>query len=210
MFSTLKLSVPLLSLTFITVMACSENTPSPPQPATNQVKLSNGQEKKRASNMDKSPMDIAYFPDDFPVLKMSGKATGAPVARIIYSRPSKDGREIFGNVVKYGTYWRLGANEGTEIEFFRDVNIQGKNVKKGRYIIYCVPYKNKWTIKLNDDIYTWGLSIHSSKDLYSFEIPVTTADNLYEVLTMKFEPVPGGGQLMMAWERAKTYLPFNY
>jgi hypothetical protein len=66
------------------------------------------------------------------------------------------------------------ANEGTEIEFFKDVSILGKTVKKGRYIIYSVPYKNKWTIKLNNDLYTWGLSIHSAKDVYSFDVPVSS------------------------------------
>jgi hypothetical protein len=190
--------------------ACNENQPKPTPPAIVQPALSNGQDKKRSSNMDKSPMDISYFPEDFPVMKMSGKVTGSPVARIIYSRPSKDGRVIFGNVVKYGTYWRLGANEGTEIEFFRDVIIKGKTVKKGRYIIYSIPYKNKWTIRLNEDLFTWGLSIHSAGDVYSFDIPVVTSNNPYEVLTIKFEPANNGAQLMFAWDSVRTYLPFKY
>ncbi|MBL7696722.1 MAG: DUF2911 domain-containing protein [Chitinophagaceae bacterium] len=198
-----------LSLLILTLAACRDNHPAPVQPVnvqpTNTVR-----EQKRASNMDKSPMDIAYLPEDFPVLKMSGKATGEPVARVIYSRPAKDGRTIFGNVVKYGTYWRLGANEGTELEFFRDVKIQGRTVKKGRYILYSVPYQKKWTIKLNDDLYTWGLSIHSAKDIYSFDVPVTTSPNVYEVLTMKFESEENGARLMMAWDSVRTYLPINF
>ena len=202
----MPLSVVLLSILY----SCNENKPAPVQHVNGQSDAAKSQEKKRSSNMDKSPMDISYFPEDYPVLKMSGKATGEPIARIIYSRPSKDGRDIFGSVVKYGTYWRLGANEGSEIEFFRDVKILGRPVKKGRYIIYAVPYKNKWTIKLNDDLYTWGLSIHSSKDVYSFDIPVTAADNNFEVLTMKFESKDKGAQLMMAWDSVKTFLPFTW
>ena len=209
MFSSLKYSLPL-SLLLLSIFSCRDNQPAPVQKVNVEPSSIKAQEKRRAANMDKSPVDIAYFPDDFPVLKMSGKETGEPVARLIYSRPSKDGREIFGNVVKYGTYWRLGANEGTEIEFFRDVNINGKKVKAGRYIIYCVPYQNKWTIKLNSDLYTWGLSIHSKKDVYSFDIPVTAAGNNYEVLTMKFEPKDNGAQLMMAWDSVRTYLPFTF
>lgn len=199
-----------LPVLFISIFSCSDNKRAPVQQVNVEPSAGRAQEKKRSSNMDKSPMDIAYFPEDFPVLKMSGKETGDPVARVIYSRPSKDGRGIFGNVVKYGTYWRLGANESTEIEFFRDVTIKERKVKKGRYIIYAVPYQNKWTIKLNNDLYTWGLSIHSAKDEYSFDIAVSPADNNYEVLTMKFEPKDKGGQLMMAWDNVKTYLPFTY
>ena len=81
--------------------------------------------------------------------------------------------------------------------FFRDVTVMGRKVRKGRYIIYCVPYKNKWTIKLNSDLYTWGLSIHSAKDVYSFDIPVSAAENNYEVLTMKFESKDEGAQVLL-------------
>src|SRR6476619_2172968 len=143
MFFSLKYSLPL-TLLLISIVSCRDNQSTPVQQVNIEPSAAKVQEKRRAANMDKSPMDIAYFPEDFPVLKMSGKESGEPIARIIYSRPSKDGREIFGNVVKYGTYWRLGANEGTEIEFFRDVTINSEKVKKGRYIIYTVPYKNKW------------------------------------------------------------------
>lgn len=210
MFLTLRNSLALLA--FLALIASCDSNPSKSSTITpvNVQSTSDLQERKRAANLDKSPMDIAYYPEDFPVLKMSGKIGGEPIARIIYSRPSKDGREIFGNVVKYGTYWRLGANEGSEIEFFRDVTVAGKPVKKGRYIIYCVPYERKWTIKFNSDLYTWGLSIHSVKDVYSFDVPVTQVANNYEVLTMRFEPISKGARLLMAWDNTVTYLPFTF
>src|SRR5579875_1407557 len=86
--------------------------------------------------LDKSPMDMVYFPNNYPVLKIQGKATDPLIARIIYSRPQRNNRPIFGDLVKYGEVWRLGANEATEIEFFKDVNIGGKKVAKGRYTLY--------------------------------------------------------------------------
>src|SRR5687767_3017626 len=49
---------------------------------------------------DISPMDVSYFPVDYPVLKMSGSITTPPVARVIYSRPQKQGRQIFGALLK--------------------------------------------------------------------------------------------------------------
>ena len=90
------------------------------------------------------------------------------------------------------------------------LDVMGRNVKKGRYIIYSVPYEKKWTIKLNDDLYSWGLSIHSAKDVYSFDVPVTTSNNVFEVLTMKFEAADEGARLMMAWDSVRTYLPFKF
>jgi hypothetical protein len=211
MLSALKNSLPFTLALCVIISSCSDGKST--KTTVNPVNIQppgEVQEKKRAANLDKSPMDVAYYPEEFPVLKMSGKIGGEPIARIIYSRPSKDGRNIFGNVVKYGTYWRLGANESSEIEFFRDVKLMGKTVRKGRYIIYCVPYEKKWTIKLNSDLYTWGLSVHTAKDVYSFDVPTNASANDFDVLTMRFEPIKNGAQLLIAWDNVITYLPFSF
>src|SRR6187551_3619540 len=86
--------------------------------------------------LDKSPMDMSYYPNGYPVLKIQDKITEPLVARVIYSRPQKSGRSIFGELLEYGKVWRLGANEATEIEFYRDVKINDTKVKKGRYTMY--------------------------------------------------------------------------
>ena len=39
--------------------------------------------------LDKSPMDVSYFPDNYPVLKIQEKLTDPLMARVIYSRPQK-------------------------------------------------------------------------------------------------------------------------
>ncbi|HMX78835.1 MAG TPA: DUF2911 domain-containing protein, partial [Ferruginibacter sp.] len=69
--------------------------------------------------LDKSPMDVSYYPVNYPLLKVQGKSTEPLVARVIYSRPQKNGRVIFGELIGYGSVWRLGANEATEIEFYK-------------------------------------------------------------------------------------------
>src|SRR5687768_2238865 len=86
---------------------------------------------------DQSPMDMIYYPVDYPKLKMTKSIATGPLVRIIYSRPQKQGRAIFGELLKYGEHWRLGANEATEIEFFEPAIIQGKKINPGRYILYC-------------------------------------------------------------------------
>ena len=162
------------------------------------------------ATLDKSPMDMIYYPVDYPVLKMSGKVAGPPVARLIYSRPAKDGRIIFGNLVQYNKPWRLGANEATEIEFFTDVNIQDKKIRKGRYILYCVPFPDRWELILNEDLFVWGLKIHTSKDICSFNVPVTVSDTIYEVFTMDFVPQEKGMEMTMAWDNVKAGLPIRF
>jgi hypothetical protein len=160
--------------------------------------------------IDISPRDMSYFPVDYPKRKMTHDITTPPVMRVIYSRPHKQGRVIFGSLQKYGEPWRLGANEATEIEFFRNVSIQSKKINPGRYIIYCIPYENKWTIVLNNDIYTWGLKIDSSKDLMKFDIPIKKTALAFEYFTMVFQPISNGAELVMAWDDTEARLPINF
>src|ERR1044072_540103 len=88
---------------------------------------------KKLPPIDASPMDMAYYPPVYPYLVKVKGESGSLVARVIYSRPQKKGRKIFGELEEYGKVWRLGANEATEVEFFIPVVIGGKNIPKGRY-----------------------------------------------------------------------------
>ncbi len=74
--------------------------------------------QQKPTDLDKSPLDVSYCPPNYPILKMNGKASTPPTARIIYSRPQCNGRKIFGETVVYNQIWRLGANEATEFECF--------------------------------------------------------------------------------------------
>src|SRR5688572_12665221 len=65
------------------------------------------QQPQKSFGLDKSPMDMQYYPVDYPIAKMSGNVKEPLVARVIYSRPKKDHRTIFGDIVKYGSPWRL-------------------------------------------------------------------------------------------------------
>ena len=159
--------------------------------------------------VDLSPMDMSYFPVDFPKLKMTDSVSGQPVARVIYSRPHRQGRKVFGSLLKYGEPWRLGANEATEIELFRDVAIQGKRVGKGRYILYCIPEPGYWTVVFNSNTFTWGLKIDTSKDLFRFKIPAQNSAIPIEFFTMVFEPTDAGASLVMTWDDVVARLPIT-
>jgi hypothetical protein len=154
-------------------------------------------------------MDISYFPVDFPVIKMTKGTPELPVARVIYSRPHKQGRKIFGGLLKYGEPWRLGANEATEIELFQPLRIQGKTVAKGRYVLYCIPTENKWTIVFNNNNYTWGLKQEPKKDAYRFDIPIQKTQTSIENFTIVFEGKIPQGNLVMAWDDVEARLPFS-
>jgi Protein of unknown function (DUF2911) len=161
--------------------------------------------------VDKSPMDMSYFPSNYPILKIQDKITDPIAARIIYSRPQKAGRIIFGDLVKYGELWRMGANEATEIEFYKSVRIEGKKISKGRYTLYAIPTENSWTIVINKDTDTWGaFKYNAKKDIIRATASVQKLDAVVESLSMAFEKTTGGYNLIIAWDNIKAILPVNF
>jgi hypothetical protein len=166
--------------------------------------------QQKPTELDKSMMDMNYWPSNYPLLKVTGKVKENPTARIIYSRPLKNNREIFGTAIKYNELWRLGANEATEIEFFKPVKIANKIVPKGRYTLYCIPTENKWTIIFNNDNFCWGSFVYDKKkDVLRTEIPVETLNESIEAFTMFFEEQKKGAQLIIEWDNKKAVLPIG-
>lgn len=162
------------------------------------------------SPVDISPMDMSYYPVDYPKLEMAKQISTAPLARVIYSRPHLQGRTLFKDVLKYGEAWRLGANESTELDLYTDANVEGKSIKAGRYVLYCLPQPDKWTIIINTNIDSWGLQPDSTKDLARFVIPVKKTSNHLEYYTMVFEKTDAGTDLLMAWDDLEARLPINF
>jgi len=160
--------------------------------------------------LDKSPMDMSYFPNNYPVLKIQDKATEPLLARVIYSRPQKNGRIIFGDLVEYGKVWRMGANEATEIEFYKNVKIDGKKIAKGRYTLYAIPSQDNWTIILNKDVDTWGaFKYDAQKDVIRTTVPIEKISDVVEALSMAFEKTDYGCSLIIVWDNVKARLPIS-
>ena len=161
--------------------------------------------------LDKSPMDMSYFPADYPILKTQNKANVPPVARVVYSRPQKDNRPIFGQLIEYNKVWRLGANEATELEFFKDVTIAGKKVAKGRYTVYAIPTENKWTIILNRDTDTWGAFVYDEKkDILRTDVPTQLLTTPVDAFSMGFNKTERGMDLFIAWDNVSANLPISF
>ena len=160
--------------------------------------------QSKSITMDSSPMDMSYYPVNYPVLKIQDKANEPLIARVVYSRPQKKGRALFGDLVKYGEVWRLGANEATEIEFFQDVKIDDKKVKKGRYTLYALVNADKWTLILNKETDIWGaFKYDSSKDILRTPVPVEKKTDITEAFSIAFEKGKKGNKsadMVISWD----------
>jgi len=153
---------------------------------------------------------MSYYPNNYPVLKIQDKATEPVLARVIYSRPQKNGRLIFGDLVEYGKVWRMGANEATEIEFYKNVQINGDKVAKGRYTLYAIPNADNWTFILNKDVDTWGaFKYDAQKDVLRATVPIEKLNDVVEALSMSFEKTDNGCNLVVAWDNVKADLPIS-
>jgi tetratricopeptide (TPR) repeat protein len=91
---------------------------------------------------------------EFPALSQHAvvkQRVGLTDVEVDYSRPNKNGREIFGGLVPYGRLWRTGANAVTKIKFSKAVMLGGKEIPAGEYALFTIPTADEWTIIVSKD-----------------------------------------------------------
>ncbi|WP_443937248.1 DUF2911 domain-containing protein [Pedobacter sp. MW01-1-1] len=158
---------------------------------------------------DSSPADIVYYPIN--AAKAKGNEATGPIIKVVYSRPQKKGREIFGVLEQYGNVWRFGANESTEIRFYKNVTVGNKKVKAGIYSLFAIPDKDKWTIIINKQTDKWGaFSYDQSKDVVRLDVPITILSKQVEYFTVTFTPAKDGANLIAAWDKTQVSLPISF
>ena len=117
-----------------------------------------------------------------PRAKVSQKV-GLVNINLDYSRPSKKGRTIFGNLVPFNQIWRTGANQATTISFSDDVKINNQLVEKGEYHVYSVPRESKLDLVIYEKTDAWGslksfdeslIKARVSSDFYDLPFAVET------------------------------------
>lgn len=149
-------------------------------------------------------------PAPSPAAKVEQKI-GLTDVTVEYSRPSKKGRVIFGDVVPYDAVWRTGANAATKITFGEDVTFGGAEVKKGSYALMTMPGKKTWSIMLYPHNSTsFGSYLESdvkpiTVSTESIEMPKETD---VETFMIGFDGLTNqGGTLYLLWER--TFVPVD-
>jgi len=164
----------------------------------------NAQEKtKEALNfakVDASPMDLAIYKNPEEEV----------IARVIYSRPQKRDRTIFGTLVPYNEVWRTGANEATELTLYKDMKVADVVVEAGTYTIYTIPGEKEWTIILNNRTNTWGAYEYSDQeDRVRIKVPVRNAPATIESFSIAFVTKTDGADLLMGWDDKYVEVPFK-
>ncbi len=159
---------------------------------------------QKFASIPKSPLSIAYYPSD---VSTEGKA---PMIKVIYSRPYKNGRDVFGGLLKFGEIWRAGANEETEIRFYKDATINGTTVPAGNYSLFIVPEKANWTFIINKQNDHWGAySYDKSMDVVRATVPVKAHSDVIENFSITFTDGGNGLSLVAGWDKSMAELPIK-
>jgi len=151
-------------------------------------------------------------------LSPSGSETltsGGLTVSVTYGRPSVRGRLIFGPeeqkaLQPYGTYWRLGANNSTEITFSRDVLFNGSPVKAGTYRMFAIPGADTFEIGLNTELDKWGYSEPDyDLDILRTKVPVEKISSPVEQYTISLAPEGDGMNMIFEWSDTRFVVPIK-
>jgi hypothetical protein len=132
---------------------------------------------------------------------------------IVYSRPFKKEREIFGGLVPYGEVWRTGANEATSFKTETDLIIDGKTLPKGEYTLWSIPNATSWEVIFNKGEYGWGVDFNSvaardpQYDVLNVEVPVQRNFKVIEQFTIEIEGTPPA--LQFSWDFTRVDVPLQ-
>jgi hypothetical protein len=126
-----------------------------------------------------------------------------------YSRPSVQGRKIFGDLVPFGTVWRTGANQSTKVTFEDAVTLEGHRVPAGKYALYTIPGATQWTIIIHRDTTLWGSDKYEAKnDFLRFNVPAQKNAGHVETFTLDFtNNTQSSADIELLW--AKTVVKFR-
>jgi hypothetical protein len=135
--------------------------------------------------------------------------------KVVYCRPYKKDRLIFGEekdkaLVPYRKYWRLGANEATEITFNKDVTFAGKPVTAGSYRMYAVPSAQSWQLTLNSELGKFGyFEPNYALDVLKVDVPVGATSSETEQFTIALEPDSAGIKMNFVWDKVQVQVPIE-
>ncbi|MCU0382432.1 MAG: DUF2911 domain-containing protein [Cyclobacteriaceae bacterium] len=134
---------------------------------------------------------------------------------ISYSRPSVRGRLIFGDkslgaLQPNNEYWRLGANESTEITFNKDVKVNGLPLKAGTYRLYAMPKEDGFDIIANSELGRWGAFEPNHKaDVLTTFIKYTKPTAPVEQFTIMLANEDAGVNVVFSWSDREWTLPIT-
>jgi len=151
--------------------------------------------------IDVIPHDISYY--------RVNRIT-PPLVKVLYGRPKKNGEVVFGKLIPYNKIWRTGANEATEIKFYKDVLFGDTTVAAGTYVLLTIPGKDKWEIILSSKLDVLGaFQYDSTFDVARITANVSNAETL-ESFSIAFKTIDENVQMVLGWDNTRIKIPLLF
>ncbi|MDP4601269.1 MAG: DUF2911 domain-containing protein [Polaribacter sp.] len=149
--------------------------------------------------VDASPMDAAAFPSNW--------READKLVKVVYSRPQLKGRTL-DKLAPNDKVWRTGANEATEITFYKNVVFGGKEVAAGTYTLFTIPTNEDWTVILSKQKNVWGSYFYDEKDdVVRVKGIVTNSDEPIEAFSIVFEGENNEAIMYFGWGNKIVSVP---
>lgn len=132
---------------------------------------------------------------------------------IQYSRPSKKGRVIFGDVVPFGEVWRTGANKNTTFTNSDPVIFGKDTLKPGTYALFTKPTKESWDLFFYTSTDNWGTPDNWDDKKVALKVSAkpTALKEVVETFTISIDGLESvnGGTLTLKWDQTAVAFPFT-
>ncbi len=146
-----------------------------------------------------------------PLAKVEQKV-GLTDIKIEYSRPKKNNREIFGELVPFNVMWRTGANENSKFTC-SDAVIFGKDtLRAGTYALFTKPGENSWEIYFYVDATNWGTPNKWNEEKVALKLaaPVQKVSDVQENFQIAIDNIStNSADLYFGWDKTKVIVPFK-
>jgi len=130
---------------------------------------------------------------------------------IRYTAPVVKGRVIWGGLVAYDQVWVTGAHRATTLEVSQDFIVGEQTIPAGKYAIFTIPGKEKWTVIINKH---WDQHLadeyNAADDVARTEVTPEVTDFqerlLYDIVSQSDK----AAVLNISWEKLRLSVPIGF
>jgi hypothetical protein len=128
-----------------------------------------------------------------------------------YHAPAVRGRTIWGGLVPYKEVWVTGAHSATTFEIDKNFMVGDKVIAAGKYALFTIPDKEKWTIIINKNWEQHLADEYNQKDdVARMLVPIEPQNLVQERLKYLIIPeTDSKGVISIRWEKLKVSMPFH-
>ena len=146
-----------------------------------------------------------------PAAKLEQKV-GLTDLKIEYSRPSKNDRVIFGDLLPFDQVWRTGANENTKFTTSDPMIFDKDTLHAGTYALYTKPGKDTWEVLFYTDVTNWGTPEKWDDTKVALKViaKVIPLPSVVETFSISIENIETeSANLTLAWDKTMISVPFK-